>query len=109
MNEFERLGNVRFSEFAIGDLDSIFDYSAEFDVSVGSKFIRNLFKTFKNIGVNPYIGTAKDELRRGIRMFPFNRLNIYYFVEGKSIEIFRIIHSSRDIVQIFEDIGDRPN
>lgn len=109
MNEFERLGNVRFSEFAIEDLDSIFDYTAEFDVSVGANFIRKLFNVFRMIGLNPYIGTSQDELRQDIRMFPFDRLNIYYFVSGLNVEIFRVVHSSRDIVQVFDDIVDRPN
>jgi toxin ParE1/3/4 len=72
-----KIEKVRFSDFAFADLDEIFDYTAEFEIEVGKKFIRELMKKFRLLGENPSIGKKKDELLIGLRQFPFKNYNIF--------------------------------
>jgi plasmid stabilization system protein ParE len=105
----ENLGKVekvRFSDFAFDDLDEIFDYTAEFEVEVGKKFIRELMQKFRLLGENPLIGKKMDELIVGIRQFPFKSYNIYYFQTEFGVEIYRVLHSSRDNIQVFDEVID---
>ena len=97
---------VRFSDFVATNLGEILDHIADFDVEAGNKFIREIIKKFRLLGENPLIGAVKHDLILNLRIFPFKNYNIFYFPTENGVEIYRVLHSLRDNVQIFDDTID---
>jgi toxin ParE1/3/4 len=94
------------SHFAETDLEEILLYLAENNKDAAIKFIREMMKKFDLIANNPKIGTTKGRIIVGLRLFPFNNYNIFYFQTEFGVEIYRVLHSSRDNVQVFDDTID---
>jgi toxin ParE1/3/4 len=104
-----KIVKVRFSSQSFDDLDEIFDHLAEFDIDAGNKLIGELMKKFRLLGENPKIGVLKDGLIIGLRLFPHKNYNIFYFQTEFGVEIYRVLHSSRDNVQVIDDVIDEIN
>lgn len=100
---------LKFTAFAENDLSETWEYVAESAPDQADRLIDELHKVSLLIAQNPLIGTLRDNLRPGIRIFPHHQHNIYYFISEPGIEVYRILHSSRDAVQIFENHTDQPN
>jgi len=94
------------SNEALRDLTEIFDYLAENDFDIASAFLREMARRFDMVAANPSMGAAKSDLMSDLRMFPFRRYNIFYFKTADHVEIYRVLHSSRDIVQLFDQVID---
>ncbi len=56
--------------------------------------------------MNPKIGRQRNDLIVNLRQFPFKNYNIYYFQTKNGVEIYRVLHSSRDNVQVFDNVID---
>jgi len=53
---------------------------------------------------NKEVGKRQDDFVVDMRMFPFKNYNIYYFpTENGGVEIYRILHTRRNIEDLFED------
>lgn len=52
------------------------------------------------------MGQVREELAVYLRSVPIRSYLIFYRIIDEGIEIVRIIHSSQDIKQIFEDVED---
>lgn len=52
------------------------------------------------------MGQGREELAVQLRSFPVGTYLIFYRIMDEGIEIARIIHSSQDIEQIFQDTED---
>lgn len=59
--------------------------------------------------MNPKMGVMKDNVIVDLRMFPFENYNIFYFQTDFGVEIYRILHRSRDNIQVFNDTSDKPH
>jgi plasmid stabilization system protein ParE len=66
-------------------------------------------KKFRLLGENPKIGVLKDFLIVGLRLFPYKNYNIFYFETEFGIVIHRVLHSSRDNIQLFDTEIDKLN
>ena len=80
--------------------------SCENDSSKAIEFVRTMMKKFDLVANNPKMGVAKDAYIFGLRLFPFKNYNIFYFQTDDGVEIYRVLHSSRDTVQVFNDAID---
>ena len=49
----------------------------------------------------PFIGRERPELELGLRSFPIENFSIFYKPLSNGINIIRIIHSVRDVDNIF--------
>ena len=49
------------------------------------------------------MGKRQDDFIVEMRMFPFKKYHLYYFPTDDGIEIYRVLHGSRDIEGLFED------
>ena len=49
------------------------------------------------------MGRDRSDLMVDLRQFPFDRYNIFYFQIENGVEIYRVIHSSRNTVQVFNE------
>ncbi len=103
------MSKYRISPLAYDDLEQIFLYIAERNMDAARKLIIEMMRTFDIAAQNISIGTAKDDLMVGIRMFPFKRYNIYYLKASHGIEIYRVLHSARDQTKVFSSIIDSPD
>lgn len=98
--------SIEFSPFVFTDLDEIWDYISFHNVDAARQLIRNISSKFDILSQSPLIGTARDDLITGLRLFPYNNYNIFYFPTDRGVEIYRVLHGSRDTIQIFDDTID---
>ncbi len=103
------MNKYRISPLAYDDLEQIFLYIAERNLSAAQKLISEMAKQFDLAAHNNSIGSAKDEFMVGMRMFPYKKYNIYYFKAPHGIEIFRVLHSARDQSAVFNSILEGPD
>ena len=88
---------------AEADLDEIWHYISEHNQEAADKFIRDLAGKFQLLAKNKEIGKRQDDFIVEMRMFPFKKYHLYYFPADDGIEIYRVLHGSRDIDGLFED------
>jgi len=91
------------SDPARRDLKEIWTYIAENNVNAAHKFMKEFAKKFQLIADNPKLGKIKDNFILDLRFFPFKDYVIFYFPKENGIEIYRVLHSARDIENLFED------
>ena len=119
---------IIFAEKATEDLVEIIEYMSEKNLDVAKKISRQIQYTCKlltempNMGMSVEVLVDTDYLNRGngleishaktffkkIRKFSvvdFDKIIIFYQVVDKSLEVVRILHSSRDIPIIFTEMS----
>jgi toxin ParE1/3/4 len=98
--------SLKFSTFAQIDIKSTWQYLSEQGEDVAIKLIKEISQKCKMLSENPKIGRERNDLVVGLRQFPHKRYNIYYFQTEFGVEIYRVLHSSRDNVQVFDEVID---
>lgn len=94
---------LRFSRRADADVDSAIDYyAAEAGRDVAREFIADLERLLAHIIGQPESGSARYAIELGIdglRAFAMHRYPyvVFYRVHAEGIEIWRVLHSARDI------------
>ncbi len=83
---------------AVVDLDEIWDYIADDSEERADGFIDLLDRKMKTYAKRPDIGRSREELANGLRSFPVGRYVIFYRPVTKGIEVVRVLHSARDLV-----------
>lgn len=89
---------VRYLPVALDDLISIFDWIADGSPANADKFIRKLDQQILNLKNHPSIGRIpRDEKLKNTeyRVLIIESYLVFYMVRDKTVEIHRIIHSSR--------------
>lgn len=93
---------VRFAEQAEADLIDIGSYIAQDSVETALQFITKLETVcHETLGNHPEIGTKRDDLIAGLRLFPIQKYLIFYRLQGEWLEVVRVLHASRDMESIF--------
>jgi toxin ParE1/3/4 len=88
---------------AAANLKDIWNYIAERNPAAADKFMREFAKKFQLLANNPKIGRTHDEFILNLCSFPHKDYVIFYFPNENGIEIYRILHSARDVESLFED------
>jgi len=88
---------IAFRPAAIVDLDNILIHIAQDDPSAAKRVV-DAIEGFclETLSDNPFIGTARDEIVQGLRIFPVSTYLICHFVHNDHIEIARIVHGSQN-------------
>jgi toxin ParE1/3/4 len=88
---------IVFRPAAIEDLDNFLLHIARDDPTAAIRVV-DAIETFylETLADNPLIGTAKDEIVQGLRIFPVSSYLICHFVNDNHIEIARIVHGSQN-------------
>ncbi len=93
----------KFTEKAEGDLASIIDYTVEtWGAAQAVKYIDGLEDLAANLAQSPDLGKAREDLHKGLIVFPYERHLLFYRKEGHGITIVRILHDSMDTPRHFE-------
>jgi toxin ParE1/3/4 len=96
-NKFELSAHAR------QDLKEIWIYLAENNYAAANRALRELGQKFQLLANNPLLGRVQDDLILNLRRFPYKKYNIFYFPVENGIEIYRVLHGSRNIEELFED------
>lgn len=97
------------SELARSDIKEIWSYIAENDVDVANRVAKELSDKFDLLEANPHLGRKRNEFVVDLRSFPYKKYIIFYFEIEDGVEIFRVLHSSRNIENLFDEIIDSIN
>ena len=97
---------LQFTASARSDIEETWLYFGEFGEVAAEKIIRQIIKKCEALSMNPKTGRERNDLILNLRQFPFKNYNIFYFQTESGIEIYRVLHSSRDTIQIFDDVID---
>ena len=92
---------VIYSPQAEQDIDDIWLYIAGDNQEKATDFINIIQKTCIFLSENPEVGTKRNHLIQGLRCFFVKKRAIYYLTKIDTIEIVRILHTSRDVKNHF--------
>ena len=99
------MAQILFTPLAIEDLQQIWVYIAENAQSeAANKFLLEMKKKCETIAEFPESGRLRHEFLLNLRSFPFKNYVIFYLPLADGIEVLRIIHGSRDIKQVFDEM-----
>lgn len=83
------------------DIDEILAYIAADNLEVSIIFYDRLLELFRMLAGNPDAGRERAELQDGLRSFPKGNYLIFYRRWAGNIAIARVIHSGRDLDELF--------
>lgn len=89
-----------FTDSAQMDLESIYDSTAEhWNTNQAKNYLHHLHDLLITLTENQKIGLVRDSLGENVQSFPFKSHHIFYFCTNDTLNILRILHSSRDPVR----------
>lgn len=59
---------------------------------------------FQLLAQFPQMGRTRHELLINLRGFPFKKFTIFYIEINEGVEIVRVLHGSRDIQSVFDNV-----
>lgn len=83
------------------DIDEILAYIATDNFEASLEFYDRLVGSFEMLAENPKAGRERPELREQVRFFPLGNYLIFYRVWAGQIAIVRVLHSARDLDELF--------
>ncbi len=93
----------KFTEKAEGDLATLVDYTLEaWGAAQAAKYIDGLEVLAETLAQTPDLGKARDDLHKGLIVFPYKRHLLFYRKERHGITIVRILHDGMDTFRHFE-------
>jgi toxin ParE1/3/4 len=95
----------RLSPRAQADIDDIAYYVAveSGSLETADRLLQSIYSRFLMLGQFPYAGRQRDDLRRGLRVFPSGQFLVLYRVEGDDVLIQRVVRGSRDLAASLRD------
>ncbi len=90
-----------FSAYAQDDLLKIARYIALDNPVRARSFVAELRKQCELTAQFSNIGVAKPEYAEGLRMLAYQRYLIFFSVTDDAVNIERVLHSARDLHQLF--------
>lgn len=94
------------SPLAEEDLEEIWSFVAERDVEAADRLIDEITGRFDHLLAYPEAGRARHELLVSLRSLPVKRYVIFYQPTDDGVEIFRVLHGSRDVQGEFDSLID---
>ena len=94
---------LRYLPVAVDDLVSIFDWIANDSPANVVAFVERLHKRIGNLKTHPFLGhIPRDEKLKysGYRILVIESYLVFYMIRGKTVEIHRVVHGSRNLDDI---------
>ncbi len=85
------------------DLNDIWDFIGESDPEQADKFLDLILEKCELLAKFPGMGRTRHELLLNLRSFSVKHYVIFYTPIEDGIEVFRILHSLRDIAEVFNE------
>lgn len=94
---------LRYIPVAVDDLVSIFDWIANDSPANAATFIDKLDQCIGSPAIHPFLGLLPkdDKLKNaGYRILVVESYLAFYIIRGKTVEIHRVVHGSRNLYDI---------
>jgi toxin ParE1/3/4 len=94
---------LRYLPVAVDDLTSIFDWIASDGPANAAAFIEKIDRRIGDLETHPFLGRIprEDKLKSsGYRVLVVESYVVFYVVHGKTVEIHRVVHGSRNLDEI---------
>lgn len=98
------LRRIEIAERALNDLEEIWLHLSETSEKNADKILRQITDKFQKLLSFPEMGKERNDLLVGLRIFPTGKFMIFYQRVDPGIEIVRVVHGSRDIRQVFDEM-----
>jgi toxin ParE1/3/4 len=92
---------VRLSRRALGDLEDIWLYVAQYSPDAADQLLDRIYQTCAKLADAPRLGRSRDELVVGLRSLPVGDYLVFYRPMRDGIEVARILSGYRDLDAIF--------
>ena len=89
------------SRKAEADIIEIVDHIAVDNPDESTAFYGRLMDLFEMLSENPMSGRERPDLKEGMRYFPTGSYLVFYRIWAGRVAIVRVLHSARDIDEIF--------
>jgi toxin ParE1/3/4 len=97
-------GRYEESEYVFCDLQDGFRYLRKYDRTTAEAFLEAAYDTFEFLAANPGLGRLRPEFGhvglRSWRVHGFRRYLIFYRERPGNIQIWRVLHGTRDLSRI---------
>jgi plasmid stabilization system protein ParE len=93
---------VRLSPFVAGDLEEIGDYIAKDSPRHASRLLKMIGSRIHEIAIQPELYRLRPEIGPEARLAVLGQYVILFRIRANAVRIERIVHGSRDLVQILE-------
>lgn len=95
------MGCVQRTPRADQDLEELWFFIAQDDPAAADRWLEALDQKIRLLADNPMMGTARPDIARELRYHPVgNHLLLYRVIQG-GIEIVRVVHGARDLMDLF--------
>ena len=94
---------IEYTSRAERDLEEILDFLLGESQTYAVKILGEIGKKLTLLEKNSQLGRPRDDFFVGLRSFPVKKFVIFYTPTKNGIEVFRVLHGSRDIESEFED------
>lgn len=98
------MARVIITPLAQEDLTEIWEYVAEADAERADKLLDRLNEKCLLLAAHPAMGRARHELLVDLRSFAIGNYVIFYQPLDDGIEVLRVLHGSRDVPEIFDEM-----
>jgi len=96
--------SYRLSDIAESDISEIYDYTvSHHSHNQAILYLQGLEKQFIMLVDQPNIGKNRDEIRKTLKSFVYEKHTMFYRVLDDHIRIVRVLHSSRDMPKLLQD------
>jgi toxin ParE1/3/4 len=92
---------VFYTRAAREDLIDIWTHIARDDPAAADRVLDRLDEVAAQLGDNPQMGPARDDIRPGLRYLVSGSYLLLYRIDGDDIEIVRAVHGRRDLYGLF--------
>jgi toxin ParE1/3/4 len=95
------MGRIQRTPRADQDLEELWFFIAQDDPAAADRWLDTLEEKIGLLADNPLMGPARPDIARELRYHPVgNHLLLYRVIQG-GIEIVRVVHGARDLLNLF--------
>ena len=95
------MGRIQRTPRADQDLEELWFFIAQDDPAAADRWLDTLEAKIGLLADNPLLGPARPDIARELRYHPVgNHLLLYRVIQG-GIEIVRVVHGARDLLDLF--------
>lgn len=88
---------------ALNDIAEIWWHISADSVNAADQIVDELTLTFEKLSRFPGLGRVRLDIDPMVRPFPFKRYVILYGYVGETLEIYRVVHSARNLPDLLND------